>query len=87
MLDGSKSKDEKKELFKEAIVKQTKIMKENIFGEGVDIPLLGLRRASEALWPDDPLPLFQDPTYAYCNLFKLSTSQVFLRNIDDPNPI
>ena len=34
MLDKSKTKDEKKELFKEAISKQTKIMKENIFGEG-----------------------------------------------------
>ena len=72
----NKTKEEKKELFKDAIVKQTKIMKENIFGEGVDIPLLGIRRAAEELWPEEPLPLFKDPTYDLANKFKLSTSQV-----------
>ena len=75
-MQESKSKEERKELFKDAIVKQTRVMKENIFGEGVDIPLLGIRRAAEELWPDAPLAMFQDPTYDLANKFKLSTSQV-----------
>jgi hypothetical protein len=76
MLEESKSKDDKKILFRLAISKQTKVMKENIFGDGVDVPLLGLLRASQELWPDQPLALSKDPTYDYANKFKMSTSQV-----------
>ena len=75
-MEGNGTKEVIKELFKDAIVKQTKVMKENIFGEGVDIPLLGIRRAAEELWPSEPLPMFKDPTYDLANKFKLSTSQV-----------
>ena len=64
-MEGNGTKEAKKELFKDAIVKQTKVMKENIFGEGVDIPLLGIRRAAEELWPSEPLPIFKDPTSIY----------------------
>lgn len=76
MLDKDKTKQEKLNLFKSAIAKQTKITKENIFGEGVDVPMLGIKRASEELWPNEPLAIFQDPTFDFANKFKLSTSQV-----------
>lgn len=77
MLDNNAlNKDEKKSIFKAAISKQTKVTKENIFGEGVDVPMLGIRMAAQDLWPDDPLPLFKDPTFDFANKFKLSTSQV-----------
>ena len=36
----------------------------------------GIRCAAQELWPDKPLPLFEDPTFDYANKFKLSTSQV-----------
>ena len=52
MLDETKNVDTKKELFKAAIVKQTQVMKENIFGEGVDIPLLGIKNACQEIWPE-----------------------------------
>lgn len=74
MLDKSKSKEDKKELFKAAIAKQTKVMKENIFGEGVDVPLLGIRMACDQLGLEEKL--FEDPTFTNANKFKLSTSQV-----------
>lgn len=76
MLDESSSKDSKKALFKAAISKQTKVTKENIFGEGVDVPMLGIRMAAQDLWPDQVLPLFKDATFDFANKFKLSTSQV-----------
>ena len=76
MMDQSKTKSDKKELFKKAIQKQTKITKENIFGEGLDIPMLGISRAAKEIWPNENLALFQDPTFQYSLLFKLSTSQV-----------
>ena len=34
---------EKLSLFKKAMKKQIKVLKGNIFGEGLDIPLLGIR--------------------------------------------
>ena len=40
---GKVSKDEKLAAFKTAIKKQTQVMIENISGEGLDIPLLGIR--------------------------------------------
>ena len=51
-------------------------MKENIFGEGLDIPMLGIRKTCEELWPDKTLDLFKDPVFQISNHFKLSTSQV-----------
>jgi hypothetical protein len=50
-------------------------MKENIFGEGLDIPMLGLRMACQELWPEKTVELFSDPVYRVANHFKLSTSQ------------
>ena len=41
MLDSKAGKEEKRNKLKIAIAKQTKVTKENIFGEGVDVPLLG----------------------------------------------
>ncbi len=76
MMDDQCTRDQRRDLFKKAISKQTLVTKENIFGEGVDIPLLGIRNATQVLWPDQVHPLFKDPTYSYSNLFKLSTSQV-----------
>ena len=51
-------------------------MKENIFGEGLDIPMLGIRMACQELWPDKVLEIFDDPVFQMSNHFKLSTSQV-----------
>lgn len=76
MEDKDVGKEDKKGLLRQAIKAQTVIMKENIFGEGVDVPLLGIRRAAEALWPSEALPVFTDQTFSNANLFKLSTSQV-----------
>jgi hypothetical protein len=53
-------------------------MKENIFGEGLDIPFLGIRMTCQELWPEKTLEIFEDPTFKVANHFKLSTSQVFL---------
>ena len=41
MIDPNLGKEEKRNKLKIAIAKQTKVTKENIFGEGVDVPLLG----------------------------------------------
>jgi len=38
-------------------------MKENIFGEGLDIPMLGIRMTCQELWPDKTLDLFKDPVF------------------------
>ena len=40
-MDSNLGKEEKRNKLKIAIAKQTKVTKENIFGEGVDVPLLG----------------------------------------------
>ena len=76
MLDETKNVDTKKELFKAAIVKQTQVMKENIFGEGIDIPLLGIKNTCQEIWPEQKFELFEDTTFSNAMKFKLSTSQV-----------
>ena len=76
MLDETKNVETKKELFKAAIVKQTQVMKENIFGEGIDIPLLGIKNACQEIWPEQKFQLFEDATFSNAMNFKLSTSQV-----------
>ena len=75
MKDVDSQKEEKLRLFKLAVEKQTKIMKENISGEGLDIPMLGIREALKLLDKDLP-KVFTDDVYSSCNLFQLSTSQV-----------
>ena len=45
MMDSNLGKEEKRNKLKIAIAKQTKVTKENIFGEGVDVPLLGKYKA------------------------------------------
>jgi choline O-acetyltransferase len=68
--------DDRRNRFRKALSKQSKVMKENIFGEGLDIPLLGIREACRSVL-DGKLPdVFEDPVYRESNLFKLSTSQV-----------
>ena len=42
----------------------------------MDVPLLGIRKACQELWPEKNIDLFEDPTYTISNEFKLSTSQV-----------
>lgn len=76
MLDETKEDKEKLNLFKRAMNKQTKIMGENITGEGLDIPMLGIREACKILRPSEELPLFMDESYSQSVLFQLSTSQV-----------
>lgn len=65
-------------------------MKDNITGKGMDIPMLGIRRAVNEIWntKKDHLSeeeiqatahlkaLFDDPVFDTANDFKLSTSQV-----------
>ena len=43
------SKASKLDLFRNAINKQTRVTLDNITGKGVDIPLLGIRKAMTAL--------------------------------------
>ena len=78
MKDSESTTSQRLNLFKEAISKQTTIMKENITGEGLDIPLLGIREAARKLKPDQTIELFDDDddVYKKSNLFQLSTSQV-----------
>ena len=45
MMNSNFGKEEKRNKLKIAIAKQTKVTKENIFGEGVDVPLLGKYKA------------------------------------------
>ena len=45
MMASNLDKEEKRNKLKIAIAKQTKVTKENIFGEGVDVPLLGKYKA------------------------------------------
>ena len=40
-MDSKATKEDKRNKLKVAIAKQTKVTKENIFGEGVDVPMLG----------------------------------------------
>lgn len=63
------------ELFRTAVARQTDIMVQNILGNGIDIPLLGLREASLEV-EGDYHELFTDDTYKIAQCFMLSTSQV-----------
>ena len=62
-------------------------MTENITGKGLDIPMLGIRKAIDEIWPSDVSQrasenrlqlkaLFEDAVFDIANKFKLSTSQV-----------
>jgi len=75
-MDQHHSKDEKRKLFELAIKKQTTVMVGNILGNGLDIPLLGLREATKAVGRWEEQTLFNHPAYANLNNFILSTSQV-----------
>lgn len=68
-------KDRLQELFRIAAARQTEIMVQNILGNGIDIPLLGLREASKEN-DGDYHELFTDETYKIAQCFMLSTSQV-----------
>lgn len=75
MLYFNLQKEHLRELFRCAVARQTEIMVKNILGNGIDIPLLGLREASREL--NGTLhELFTDESYAISNCFLLSTSQV-----------
>ena len=62
-------------MFRTAATRQTEIMVQNILGNGIDIPLLGLREASREV-EGDFHELFTDECYKIANCFLLSTSQV-----------
>ena len=62
-------------------------MTDNITGKGLDVPILGIRKAVHEIWPSVELQgkeaskkhlkaLFEDPVFDTANKFKLSTSQV-----------
>ena len=64
-------------------------MTDNITGKGLDVPLLGIRKAVEEIWASKKdgdnkdgggashlKALFKDPVFNFANQFKLSTSQV-----------
>ena len=68
-----------------------KVMTDNITGRGVDVPILGIRRAVDELCKPNKSEagaeakenhgkhlkaLFEDPVFDTANKFKLSTSQV-----------
>jgi Choline/Carnitine o-acyltransferase len=62
-------------MFRTAVTRQTEIMVQNILGNGIDIPLLGLREASREV-EGEMHELFTDECYKIANCFLLSTSQV-----------
>lgn len=68
-------KEQLRELFRTAATRQTEIMVQNILGNGIDIPLLGLREASREV-EGELHELFTDECYKIANCFLLSTSQV-----------
>ena len=68
-------KDHLRELFRCAVARQTEVMVQNILGNGIDIPLLGLREASREV-TGDLHELFTDESYQISQCFLLSTSQV-----------
>ncbi|KAH8382699.1 hypothetical protein KR009_004867, partial [Drosophila setifemur] len=69
------SKDHLRELFRCAVARQTEVMVKNILGNGIDIPLLGLREASVEV-TGELAELFTDESYKISQCFLLSTSQV-----------
>uniref|UniRef100_A0A0X3P6D9 Choline O-acetyltransferase n=1 Tax=Schistocephalus solidus TaxID=70667 RepID=A0A0X3P6D9_SCHSO len=62
-------------LLRAAMDWQTEVMLETILGHGVDNHLLGLREIALQLGRPKP-KIFEDPTYAKSNWFRLGTSQV-----------
>lgn len=68
-------KDHLIELFRCAAARQTEIMVQNILGQGLDIPLLGLREACKEV-EGNLHELFTEDCYKIANCFLLSTSQV-----------
>jgi len=73
---SDKNKEDRRKLFEYAMKKQTKVMVDNILGNGLDVPLLGLREGIKeaGLW--DHQDLFTHESYTKVNTFTLSTSQV-----------
>ncbi|KAH8312238.1 hypothetical protein KR044_009947, partial [Drosophila immigrans] len=69
------SKDHLRELFRCAVARQTEVMVKNILGNGIDIPLLGLREACLEV-TGELHELFTDEAYKISQCFQLSTSQV-----------
>jgi len=75
-MTSEKNKEDRRKLFEHAMKKQTKVMIDNILGNGLDVPLLGLREGVKeaGLW--DHQDLFTHESYGKVNTFTLSTSQV-----------
>ena len=75
-MQSDRNKEDRRKLFELAMKKQTKVMVDNILGNGLDIPLLGLREGirEAGLW--DHQDLFTHESYSKVNTFTLSTSQV-----------
>ena len=68
--------------FEAALNMQTDIMVNNILGKGTDIHILGLREMAKELGIETP-EIFSDESYEIFNHFKLSTSQVRQRIINN----
>lgn len=68
--------DHLRELFRCAVARQTEVMVQNILGNGIDIPLLGLREASREV-TGELHELFTEESYQISQCFLLSTSQVY----------
>ncbi|KAI8323117.1 acyltransferase ChoActase/COT/CPT [Martensiomyces pterosporus] len=74
MADPKIGKGERVKLFREALNKHTRLVREAVEGQGVDRHLLGLRMV---LKPGESKPgIFEDPAYAYSSHWYLSTSQI-----------
>ncbi|XP_071748365.1 choline O-acetyltransferase isoform X2 [Lepeophtheirus salmonis] len=85
MLNSSIDKCTKLENFKSAMERQYKIMYDNIMGYGVDIPLLGFKKAAELAYAESGTSIpffFECEAFKISNHFKLSSSQI---PIDLPN--
>jgi len=74
--DKAKMSMEARSRFEVAMKKQTKVMIDNIMGNGLDVPLSGLREAAKELNLTESEGVFESDFYKKLNTFTLSTSQV-----------
>jgi len=73
--DKAKMSMEARSRFEVAMKKQTKVMIDNIMGNGLDVPLSGLREAAKELNLTESEGVFESDFYKKLNTFTLSTSQ------------
>ncbi|KAI0235637.1 Choline O-acetyltransferase [Lamellibrachia satsuma] len=72
--------ENKMELLRDAMKRQTDILVQTILGHGIDNHLLGLKQIAEELERDCPA-VFKDESYGVANQFTMSTSQASVERL------